>query len=194
MTTDVDMGKIRRRVAQCFVRDGVFEIAVGWELVMLSGFIATGRFSILIIACITFVLTLPTFRKLLALRRTGYVALGNPFVAGGKKDALAILGAVAQYLSPGMGLTLAVTFGSLARRWGVVRFYLFALVSAVGGVVGLLIGPPPNIMFNSMPKITPIEIQLLSTAVAVEVSGVIALGRFLRSDPALEEDVSDGEG
>ena len=215
MSTGIDMNKVTRRVAQSFVQDGLLEIALGWGLVMLSGIIATkplGMLSIyIVIGFMVFGFSLPAFRKLLVSRRAGYVASANPFVAGGKKDALAILGAVVvlllapmaytfarqgvsiglgiwmeQYLPVGMGLLLALVFGSLARRWQVVRFYVFALVSTVGGIAGWLIGPQPNII--------PIEVQLLSTAAVVEASGVIVLIRFLRNNPVLEEDGADDQG
>jgi hypothetical protein len=221
MSTDIDMTVIRRRVAQAFIRDGLFEIFLGWGLIMVSGFIATdrsSRVSILAVSAVTFGVSLPIFRKLLALRRIGYVTLGNPSVALGKVTALLFVGAIIvlllaplgyalasqgtavgievwkdRYFPVGMGLTLAIVFGSLARRWDVVRFYVFAVVSALAGIAALLIGPPPSVLSSAMPNITPIEIQLLSTAAVVVVSGVIALIRFLRTHPVLREEAPDGQ-
>ena len=98
-----------------------------------------------------------------------------------------------RYLPVGIGLTLTVVFGSLAHRWGVVRFYVFAVVSALAAIAALLIGPPPNVLSRAMPNITPIEIQLLSTAAVVVVCGVIALISFLRTHPAVREEAPDGQ-
>ena len=221
MSTDIDMTVIKRRVAQAFVRDGLFEIFLGWGLIMVSGFIATdpsSRGSILIVSAITFGMSLPAFRKLLAQRRAGYVALGRPLLTLGKATALLFAGAIIvlllaplgyalasqgttagieiwkhRYLPVGMGLTLTVVFGSLARRWDVVRFYVFAVVSAIAGIAALLIGPPPNVLSRAMPNITPIEIQLISTAAVVVLCGVIALIRFLRTHPVLREGDPDGQ-
>ena len=163
-------------------------------------------------------MSLPVFRKLLAQRRAGYVALGNPSVTLGKATALLFVGAIIvlllaplgyalasqgtavgievwkqRYFPVGMGLTLAIAFGSLARRWDVVRFCVFAVVSTLAGIAALLIGPPPSVLSRAMPNITPIEIQLLSTAAVVVVSGVIALIRFLRTHPVLPEETRDGQ-
>jgi hypothetical protein len=211
MTLGIDFKEVRQRAFRSYVQDGLLEIWMGvWFALFLGWVLASvlsdsGAFWIVLT-----VLWVSSFQQ--AKKRVTYPRIGRVSIEVVSKEVgmglvvmlilllisvvlFLLLGyagspvrAVAENITVVMGLFLAGLFGYMAFRFGITRYYAYAILSLIAGFLALAI--------SFEPLTNELEIRWAIYAVIMAVvlvpSGLFLLIRFLRDNPVLQEEALDG--
>ena len=216
MKQGIDFKEVRQRAFRSYVQDGLLEIWIGVWFALFLGWVLASVLSDSGAVCIVFiVLWVSSFQQ--AKKRLTYPRIGQVSIEVISKEVgmglafvlmlmvfslvgFLLLGfaepsvkAIAENISALMGLFLAGLFGYMAFRFGITRYYAFALLSLIAGFLVLWIN------FDPWTAETEIRWGMYAAVMAVVLvpSGLVLLIRFLRDNPVLEEetlDVDDGDG
>jgi len=212
MTTSVNMKDIKRRVWSIYFQDGLFEACVGFALILWGVIMFHPRLMSLSGLPIVVVLALQGLKKRYVAPRVGYVSpssKGNKsslmagilllFALGilvfGLSLSLARGGEIGgwSWLLGGLrwgfdclpiviGLILAGVLGFFGLRARATRFYAFALLFALAGVLFYLLPLSPE---------DRSKLLLMSCGFVLLVAGVVRFIQFLRNNPVLPEASAD---
>jgi len=210
----VDIEKIEKRAVRSFYDDGLFEIALGFVLLLLGGyFFATAVipkgsgiaselpivFVLVLVSAGFFVNRILRFlKRRITYSRTGYVALKKKEISPKRRAVAAITGAVlgaslaALYgLSPSIKTFLPALNGLL---FGITVFFIanriglirFYVLSAVSAVIGLAVTAA------GIGDIKGIGLYYGGFGASVLISGLAALIVYLRRSPKPAVDAPEG--
>ncbi len=214
MTQGIDLKEVRQRAFRSYVQDGLLEIWIGiWFALFLGGIVAGIFFdssAVWIVLIVIWLISFQQAKKRLTHPRIGQVsvqilsqgvraglvvilaliilALVGVLALGFADQARSPIRAMGENLSAVMGLFLAGLFGYMAFRFGITRYYAFAILSLIAGFLVL------GINFDPWMAETEIRWAMYAAVMAVVLvpSGLVLLMRFLRENPVLEEEALDG--
>lgn len=213
MGADEDLERIRGRVFAAYFEDGLFELTLGLSLVLWGCLFLADLAYMMWLPWILFASSLPAAKKRYVAARVGYVALPSRkekirLGAVILFTLLALLGVVVLILTarqrlPGwlesfltamfefgrfsavVGVVLAGVFGFLGLRSGMSRYYAFAVLFGVGGVVASFLKVEVPIRF---------ALLLIGAGGLVTVSGLAVFLRFLNNNPLPKEGATSDDG
>ena len=208
MGSDMDVRRIRGRVFAAYFEDGLFDLTLGLALILWGSLFLSDLAYMMWLPWILLTASLPAAKKRFVSPRVGYVALPSAkgrarlvAVIGILVLLLALLGVLVFTLTSRrslpdwleswltalfkhgrfaavVGVVLGGVFGFLGFRSGIKRYYAFALLFGVGGVVASLLKVEAAIRF---------ALLLIGVGGLVTISGLVVFLRFLHGNPLPEE-------
>ena len=163
MSTVIDLKEIEKRAKYAAYQDGLMEIASGLLLIFLGGALASDTISLLIVFAVLIIFfgnrVIEWFKKRFIYPRAGYVKLPEDPNVSGKGIAIAALVFIVLMLGamtvsmlllgtdagadlfmtyifpPTTGIMLAIGPYWLGQTYGLVRWYVWAALFVLGGIV-----------------------------------------------------------